>query len=416
MLTNEIQIELHPSAYNEVYEPFFFDERRLQIFFGGSSSGKSYFLAQRVVLDLMDGRNYLVCRAVARTIRGSCWNEINKAITTMGLKDYFRIGQSDMLITCVLNGAQILFAGLDDVEKVKSITPAKGVLTDVWIEEATEIARRDFKQLEKRLRGESKHSKRITLSFNPILRDHWIFKEFFDVWDDSKRLYESDQMTILKTIYKDNKFLTAEDIWGLENEKDEYYREVYSFGNWGVLGGTILRNYMRHEFDTGEYAFDAMAIGADWGYNHPTAILILGIKDGDIYVCKEIYEHEKRQQEIIAIAEEHGYPKHLFMWCDSATPEAIQQWRYAGYRARAVEKEKGSIQSQIRWLQDRTIHIHPSCVNTYREIQQWQWAKNRKTDEFEDEPEYGNDDAMAALRYGVEGWRKRRRYNIKVVS
>lgn len=230
MATNEINIEVSPEAYNKVYGPYFKDQRRAQIFFGGSSSGKSYFLASRVVLDVLNGRNYLVCRSVASTIRVSCWNEIAKAIANSGLQKYFEIQKSAMAITCLLNGAQILFAGLDDVEKVKSITPAKGVITDIWVEEATEIARNDYKQLEKRLRGKSDHNKRITLSFNPILRSHWIFKEFFDGWDDEKRKYEDDNLLILKTTYKDNRFLTAEDVYRLENEKDEYYRDVYTFG------------------------------------------------------------------------------------------------------------------------------------------------------------------------------------------
>lgn len=407
-----IKIRIRKNAYNSVYGPFFEDNRRLQIFFGGSSSGKSYFLASRVVLDAIAGRNTLVCRAVAGTLRGSCWNEIVKAIGTMGVEQYFDALKTSMLITCNLNGAQIIFAGLDDVEKIKSITPANGVLTDVWVEEATEISRNDWKQLEKRLRGRSDHTKRITLSFNPISKVHWIFKEFFGAWDDTKNLYEDEGMLILKTTYKDNKFLMPDDIKGLLTEKDDYYREVYTLGNWGVLGGSILKDYVRHDFDIGEYNFDAMALGADWGYNHATAILLLGIKDGEIYICKEIYEFEKRQQEIIDIAEINRIPKHLFMWCDSATPEAIQQWRYAGYRARPVEKEKGSIQSQIQWLKNRKIHIHPSCTNTYLEIQQWQWSHDKRTGAFEDVPQEGFDDAMAALRYGIEGWRKKRRFNI----
>jgi len=229
-LKKHIEIEVQSNSYNLVYRPFFGDERRLQIFFGGSSSGKSYFIAQRAVLDLMDGRNYLVCRSVARTIRESCWNEVSKAIIRMGLRDYFRMGQSDLRITCLHNGSQMIFAGLDDVEKIKSITPAVGVITDIWMEEATEIARRDYKQLEKRLRGRAVHPKRMTLSFNPISKEHWIFKEFFGRWDDTKTLYEDEQMFILKTTYKDNRFLMPEDIYSLLHEKDEYYRDVYTLG------------------------------------------------------------------------------------------------------------------------------------------------------------------------------------------
>ena len=167
---------------NYAYYDYLDDDTRTQIFFGGASSGKSYFIAQRIVADTVRGRNTLVLRNVARTLRGSCWNEIVKAISKVPYKQWFSISKTEMIITATNNGAQILFAGLDDVEKNQVHTPANGVLTDIWIEEATETSYDDLKQLEKRLRGESRHPKRITLSFNPIYREHWLFREFFGGW------------------------------------------------------------------------------------------------------------------------------------------------------------------------------------------------------------------------------------------
>ena len=230
-----IPISINGGAFNKPYIPYIDEKselrnKRIQIFFGGASSGKSYFIAQRVVADSTNGRNTLVLRNVARTLRGSCWNEVVKAISTSGGSKYFSISKTEMLITCLLNGSQILFSGLDDTEKIKSITPASGVLTDIWIEEATEIARDDYKQLEKRLRGVSIHPKRITMSFNPIYKEHWLYTEFFHHWDESKTEYHDDGLSILKTTYKDNRFLTDDDEQALANEKDEYYRNVYTLG------------------------------------------------------------------------------------------------------------------------------------------------------------------------------------------
>lgn len=119
---------------NKAYIPYFEDETRTQIFFGGSSSGKSKFLAQRCVMDIViGGRNYLIVRKVAGTIRRSVFNEILKVIEEWNLSRFFHVQQQDMVLTNKDNGYQILFAGCDDVEKLKSITPAKGVLTDVWV-------------------------------------------------------------------------------------------------------------------------------------------------------------------------------------------------------------------------------------------------------------------------------------------
>ncbi len=191
----KVKLNVSTKIFNKVYIPYLQDDTPTQIFYGGSSSGKSVFLAQRTVLDVMKGgRNYLVIRNVAKTIRGSAYNEIIKAISSMGLNSFFTVRKSEFTITC-FNGYQILFCGLDDPEKIKSITPAKGVITDIWIEEATEAEYSAYKQLTKRLRGKSKVSKRVTMSFNPILQDHWIYKEFFlNVWDDSKRKHKDDKL------------------------------------------------------------------------------------------------------------------------------------------------------------------------------------------------------------------------------
>ena len=237
---------IDPVIFNEVYLPHLTNYARTQIFYGGSSSGKSVFLAQRTIYDLMaGGRNYLICREVGRTIRGSVFTEVCRVISEWGVGELFKINKSDMLIACV-NGYQIIFAGLDDVEKLKSLAPAKGAITDIWVEEATETSRNSIKQLIKRQRGgRSDTPKRLTLSFNPILQSHWIYEEYFSkiAWADDQTEYSGDGLTILKTTYKDNRFLTDEDRSDLENETDTYYRNVYTLGNWGVLGNVIFTNW-----------------------------------------------------------------------------------------------------------------------------------------------------------------------------
>lgn len=155
----------------------------------------------------------------------------------------------------------------------------------------------------------------------------------------------------------------------------------------------------------------------DFGFNHANAILLLGIKDGNIYILDEIYEHEKETAEIIPLAIEHAIPTNRMMWCDSAEPDRIKAWRKAGYRAKEVDKggSNGSVKAQIDWLKGsadkhhvikRMIYVAPHCVNTIKELQQWKWKKDERTGEYLDKPVPFQDDAMAALRYGIEGWRK----------
>ena len=265
----QLNVKINKNVFNEIYLPYLNDETRNQIYFGGSSSGKSVaIVGQRTVYDILKGgRNYLVARNVGRTSRTSTFNEIRKTIISWKLDDYFKINKADMVITCI-NGYQILFQGLDDVEKIKSITPENGVITDILVEEATETAENDIKQLEKRLRGKAKAKKRITLIFNPILKTHWIFRKYFSGrFFDGDKSYNDGGVSILHTTYKDNRFLEQDDIDALENETDEYFRDVYTLGKWGTLGDVIFKNWRGEDLRDRISQFDNIRNGLDFGFS-----------------------------------------------------------------------------------------------------------------------------------------------------
>jgi len=113
--------------------------------------------------------------------------------------------------------------------------------------------------------------------------------------------------------------------------------------------------------------------------------------------------------EIIQLANDKGFDKRKIMYCDSAEPDRIKMWRKAGYNALAVKKEPNSVMAQIDYLKQLKIHIHPQCVNTAKEINQWKWKLDTKTNEYMDVAVDVFDDAMAALRYAVEDKRRHNR-------
>lgn len=394
------QIEFDPALCNAVYLPLLQDDTRTQIVFGGGSSGKSYFLGQRTVLDTLQGRNYLILRNVARTLRGSVWNEVTKAITTMGLGDWFLVGKSDMTITALNNGAQIMFAGLDDVEKIKSITPANGVLTDIWVEEATEIDKDDYKQLEKRLRGLSKHKKRITLSFNPVYKEHWIYKEFFGGWADSDTHKTGNDLVILKTTYRDNRFLTDDDRAALENETDPYYKAVYSEGNWGTLGDVIFRNWRTE--DLSDFNTDKPLFGLDFGFSSDPAA---GVKvhydraQKKIYILDELHEKGLTNTALAPILRE--FCGNHYITCDSSEPKSIKELQNLGIRAVGAKKGPDSVIHGIQWLQGHEIIVDVRCQHMKNELQLYQWRKDKNGQSMR-VPEDRNDHLIDALRYCLE--------------
>lgn len=401
-------VVISPEIINEIYIPHLSNMARTQIFFGGSSSGKSVFLAQRDVIDAMEGkRNFLVCRHVGRTIRRSVFAEIKKVITDWEIKHLFDIKESEMVITHE-NGKQILFAGLDDTEKLKSITPADGVITDIRIEEATETTPDSLKQLYKRQRGGDPDTpKRLTLSFNPILLSHHIYQSYFAPvgWTENQTQYRSPdgRLSILKTWYIHNKFLTADDVYDLENEQDEYYRNVYTFGNWGILGDVIFKNWKVEDLGDMVNQFTNHRHGGDFGFsNDPAAIAVTHYDKARkrIYIYDELYERGLTN-DILARETNSLIGKQYITW-DSAEPKSIAELRQHGVMAMAAEKGKDSILHGIQWLQQQEIIIDQKCVNTINEFQQYQWKKDKDGNAMR-QPVDKNDHIISAVRYAYEG-------------
>lgn len=216
---------------NPTFLPLLFDEHRYLVLCGGGGSGKSIFAGRKVLERCATeaGHRFLVCRKVARTIRESCFRQLAGQANELYSGLVAQIFRGEMRIV-FRNGSEILFAGLDDVEKLKSIYN----ITGLWVEEASELLESDFNQLDIRLRGETAFYKQIILTFNPISILHWLKKRFFDKLDPRVRTHRST--------YKDNRFLDAENIAVLEGFKDsdEYYYAVYCLGEWGVLGKSVF--------------------------------------------------------------------------------------------------------------------------------------------------------------------------------
>lgn len=216
---------------NKTFMPLFADTHRYLVLKGGGGSGKSIFAGRKVLERVTSepGHRWLVCRKVARTIRESCFKQLVGQCAEFYPNSGYKPNKSDLAITFP-NGSEILFAGLDDVEKLKSIYN----ITGIWIEECSELLEGDFNQLDIRLRGYTEYYKQIIISFNPVSIQHWLKKRFFDTPDPRARVHEST--------YKDNRFLDDEAKRTLEafKEKDEYYYTVYCLGMWGVTGKSVF--------------------------------------------------------------------------------------------------------------------------------------------------------------------------------
>ena len=400
------------SAFREANET----KARYKVLLGSAGSGKSVNVAQDYILKLsspeFSGASLMVVRAAECTHQNSTFAELAGAISRMGLQRFWRISKAPLMLENTLTRNQIIFRGCNDVralERLKSVTVTHGKLCFVWCEEATELTQEAFEIIDDRLRGELPPGLyyQITLTFNPINEQHWIKRTLWD-YADGKNIFK------LKTTYLQNKFIDEQYRMRMERRKqvDPEGYNVYGLGNWGETGGLIFTNINIADFKSKK--FEHYSLGTDFGFNHATVTLLLGWYDEEPYILREVYTNGKTTQEFIKMLNDAGIPRRTLMYCDSAEPDRIKELRQAGFKAMPVQKEPGSVHNQIAWLRDRVINVDGSCVHTIKELQQYKYLKDRVTGKYTDEPVCVEDDCIAALRYGIEPWRKNK--GLKSVS
>lgn len=265
---------------NRSHKEFFFDENRWVVSYGGAGSAKSYSTAQKIITRIISEENhrFLITRKVAKTLRVSVFQLFKDVVSNMGLYDQFKINKSDMTITYIKNNSQLLFFGLDDIEKLKSI---QGI-TSIWIEEASEVDKGDILELNRRLRGHTPYYKQIILTFNPISHLHWLKEHFFD--------NPASNASIYKTTYLDNSFIDDEykkEIEDIKNYDIQQYN-IYALGEWGVLNNNLVyHNYLqvKHGTQLSIDDFEILHCGVDFNVGG-TVCVICGIRDEKVHVLE----------------------------------------------------------------------------------------------------------------------------------
>lgn len=404
------------AEFNECFREANATRARYRVLCGGAGSGKSFNVAQDYILKLSDrrytGANLLVIRKTEASGRNSAFAELCGAVSRIFGDDadkFFRIRREPMELESTVTGAQVIFRGMKDAaqrERVKSVSFNRGKLTWIWCEEATELESADLDILDDRLRGDLSSFGpelyyQITLTFNPVSASHWLRRRFFDCPPDP-------DVFVHRSSFKDNRFIDpgfAARMKRREKYDPEGYR-VYALGEWGGDGeGLILPRYTVGDFSKVEC--DRVCLAQDFGYNHADCILRVGMKDGEVYVMRELYRRELDTAELIALAVEAGISRGEVMYCDSAEPDRIKTWRRAGFAAVPVKKGAGSVASQIDFLKSHPLNIDASCENLLSELANFRWLRDPVSGNFTDVCAPSPDDAIAALRYSTEHFRPR---------
>lgn len=391
--------KLNPACFNKwIYDIIDDYTRRIEVYMGGAGSGKSYGACQKILLKALNSkRRVLIVRKVQNTIKVSIWRLMLDLLMESGIYDFCKINKSDMEIE-LPNGSLFLFKGLDDPEKIKSITG----ITDIVIEEATEIIEDEFTQLNLRLRPKEEYPQ-IYLMFNPISKKNWVYSYFFmNELDDNTRL--------VITTYKDNKFLTADYVAELERlqyRNPAYYR-IYTLGEFATLDKLVFPVYTKKIISDEEIKNLPNWTGLDFGYvNDPSAIVNGRIDtiNKKIYVCKEYVKKGMLNDEIAETMINLGLAKDK-SYGDSAEPKSIAEIGNKGVNIEATEKGKDSVIHGIQWIGQYELIVDERCFKVCEELENYTWKKDKKTGEYINEPVDTFNHTIDAIRYGLNKYIK----------
>lgn len=378
-----------------VYWPYVRDyTTRTNVFYGGAGSGKSHFVAQKTILKCLQyKRKMLVIRKVGNTLKDSVWSMYKKLLYQ--IPQVIRsINKSDYTIE-LINGSIIIFKGLDDPEKVKSIDG----ITDIVIEEASELTEDDFDQLNLRLRA-SCGLLQIHLMFNPVSKANWVYKRFFTDIPPKNTI-------IVHTTYKDNPHLPKEyidELLRLEKTNPAYYK-IYVLGAFATLDKLVFPvktiKLVSEEETKGLLSW----AGMDFGYtNDPTAIT-WGYCDNankKLYITGEYGKKGMTNDVIAKVLTDLGLSKERIV-ADSAEPKSIAELKKLGInRITAAVKGPDSVKNGIDRLLRYEIIIDERCVNTIEEFDNHTWIKDKKTGEYINQPVDSFNHYIDSIRYGTQ--------------
>jgi len=357
-------------------------DKRVNLIFGGAGSSKSYSTAQWIIKKAYSEKNkrILITRKTLPSLRITAYKLILDLLQEYRLP--FDLNKSELTIM-LPNRTELLFKSLDEPEKVKSAE-----FNYIWVEEATETTLDDFMQLNLRLRRQNDVPNQMYLTFNPISKLHWIYRELIEK--------QRDDIAVHRSTYKDNPFLSGEYVRQLEDliNQDQNYYKIYCLGEWGVLSNIIYTNY--ESIDGIPNNPDETIYGLDFGFNNPSVLLQISIKDQQPYIKELLYESKLTNQDLITRLD-NIIGKGKLIYADGAEPARIEEICKAGYICMPADKE---VKDGIDYVKRHHLMITKDSINTLKEISGYKYREDKDKHVLE-EPVKFNDHAMDALRYAL---------------
>lgn len=378
----------------ESFFPLLEDRSRYLVLCGGRGSGKSEFAARKLLYRaLREGRHrFLVMRKVRKTLGDSAVRVVLALLEENKIPYAYNKSERLLSFTGPAGPSEILFDGLDDPEKIKSI---KGI-TSIWLEETTEFSRDDFLKVDLTLREPGPGYKQMMMTFNPQeVEAPWLKALFFgsEPYPDTtvhRSTIEDNPIAELRADY--TRLLDA------LRHQDEALYKIARLGEWAARTGQI---YAWDVQPLPELSFDEIWYGGDFGYSvDPAAVVRIYRKADEFWLEEILYAPGLTNQALADRMAEAGVHRTKTIYFDSAEPKSIEELRRAGFYVQPADKGQDSVRSGIDYLKSRKIHIVQGSANLLREHNGYCWRKD-KLDRPLPEPVKFEDHLMDAVRYGI---------------
>lgn len=375
-------------------------------FKGGRSSTKSSAISLFLILLLMQDpeANAIVFRKVGDTLRNSVYEQVKWAIQQLGMEAWFKCSVAPLEMTYLPTRQKILFRGVDDPLKIKSLKTARGYFKLAWFEELAEFAGPEEVQnvLLSVMRGGGNKPFIYFYSYNPPPQvSSWVNRAANTPQAD--RLVTSSSYLDVPRAWLGDAFLREAAHQKKVNEM--LYRHVF-LGEVTGTGGAIFPNARTLKMSDEMIAqFSNIRQGIDWGLvNDAFAFVKLHYDKTrrSIYIFDEIYQWGLTNPKSIPLVKEKA-DLNRYIIADSAEQKSIQEYWEAGIYISGCFKNNKSVMFGIKFLQGMdNIFIDPDrAPNTWREFSGYEMEKDRNG-EWKNRPPDKNNHTIDATSYALD--------------
>lgn len=380
---SELSIK-HSGVFTKNYEALQNNDIRFIVNMGGTRSSKTYSICQMLIVYCLQNSNKLVSitRKSFPSLRATVMRDMIEILELYKLYDVKFHNKTEHIYSFI-NGSKIEFFSLDDSQKVR------GRKRDLlFCNEANELDFEEFNQLNFRT------TDKVIMDFNPSSSEHFIYE-----------LMDRPETVKIHSTFRDNPFLSKQIVNEIEALKETDY-DLYQIYNLGLPSKSNQVIYTHQQPYIEELPrYDDVILGLDFGYQHPTALVMCQFREDVCYTKELIYESYLVTDELINLMErvfkENGIRKSQLIVADWARPEIIEELNRAGFNVLNANK---NVKEGINAVKSYKLRYNINSLNMAKEFRNYKWKT--QNDRLIDEPVKLWDDALDALRYAIL-WHKK---------